>query len=244
MSGSRTLFVVDGELHRRNAICRLLTERNVYVEPFESLEELSAHRPCEGVVMIADEPGAVNALIAHMAAQVRWLAVIAFAEDPKPLRIARAIREGATTYVAWPCSVEQLIAAISDAVCNVEMLVGLQMRTKRARSRLERLTRRERQVLEAMTDGLSNREIGKRLSISARTVEIHRSNMMSKVGAHHTTEAIRIAIEASLAESIAAPASAQKDASKTDEDSCSTADKVPVTMQLMHHRAPTSLSRF
>lgn len=53
-------------------------------------------------------------------------------------------------------------------------------------------------MLSAITEGLSNREIGERLAISPRTVEIHRSNMLNKVGAQHTSEAIRIAVEASL----------------------------------------------
>ncbi|MFM2281468.1 MAG: hypothetical protein RLZZ444_3699, partial [Pseudomonadota bacterium] len=57
---------------------------------------------------------------------------------------------------------------------------------------------REREVLAGVADGLSNRLIGERLAISPRTVEIHRSNMLNKMGASHTSEAIRIAIEASL----------------------------------------------
>jgi DNA-binding NarL/FixJ family response regulator len=46
--------------------------------------------------------------------------------------------------------------------------------------------------------GLSNRLIGGKLAISRRTVEIHRANMLNKLGAAHTSEAIRIAIEAAL----------------------------------------------
>jgi DNA-binding NarL/FixJ family response regulator len=53
-------------------------------------------------------------------------------------------------------------------------------------------------VLAGVAGGLSNRLIGERLSISPRTVEIHRANMLNKMGASHTSEAIRIAIEASL----------------------------------------------
>ena len=67
-----------------------------------------------------------------------------------------------------------------------------------ARSRVQRLTKREREVLAGVADGLSNRLIGERLAISPRTVEIHRANMLNKMGANHTSEAIRIAIEASL----------------------------------------------
>ena len=60
------------------------------------------------------------------------------------------------------------------------------------------LTKREREVLAGVAGGLSNRMIGEKLSISPRTVEIHRANMLTKMGANHTSEAIRIAIEAAL----------------------------------------------
>jgi FixJ family two-component response regulator len=63
---------------------------------------------------------------------------------------------------------------------------------------VQKLTRREREVLAGVAAGLSNRLIGENLSISPRTVEIHRANMLTKMAANHTSEAIRIAIEASL----------------------------------------------
>ena len=74
----------------------------------------------------------------------------------------------------------------------------MRLREARARSRVQKLTRREREVLTGVAAGLSNRLIGEKLSISPRTVEIHRANMLNKMGANHTSEAIRIAIEASL----------------------------------------------
>jgi DNA-binding NarL/FixJ family response regulator len=77
-------------------------------------------------------------------------------------------------------------------------VAGSKLREAVARSRVERLTRREREVLAGVAGGLSNRLIGEKLNISPRTVEIHRANMLSKMGANHTSEAIRIAIEASL----------------------------------------------
>ena len=49
-----------------------------------------------------------------------------------------------------------------------------------------------------MAEGMSNKEMASELRISHRTVEIHRANMMQKVGAAHTADAIRLAIEASL----------------------------------------------
>jgi two-component system, LuxR family, response regulator FixJ len=51
-----------------------------------------------------------------------------------------------------------------------------------------------------MAEGLSNRMIAEELDISPRTVELHRSNLLSKMGARHSAEAIRVAIEALLPE--------------------------------------------
>lgn len=60
------------------------------------------------------------------------------------------------------------------------------------------LTRRERDVLYLVAWGMSNAEIGDALEISARTVEIHRSNMLQKLGAHNSADAVRIAMSGHL----------------------------------------------
>ena len=81
---------------------------------------------------------------------------------------------------------------------NAARIGSLRLREARARSRVQKLTRRELEVLAGVAVGLSNRLIGEKLAISPRTVEIHRANMLNKMGAQHTSEAIRIAIEASV----------------------------------------------
>ena len=57
------------------------------------------------------------------------------------------------------------------------------------------LSPREREVLDWLTRGCSNKVIARELTISPRTVEIHRANMMSKLGARHSAEAIRLRLE-------------------------------------------------
>jgi two-component system, LuxR family, response regulator FixJ len=105
---------------------------------------------------------------------------------------------GALDYLEWPCDTARILTAIELAESAAASIGSLRLREARARSRVQKLTRREREVLEGVADGLSNRLIGERLAISPRTVEIHRANMLTKMGANHTSEAIRIAIEASL----------------------------------------------
>lgn len=60
----------------------------------------------------------------------------------------------------------------------------------------EPLTRREREVLELIAAGHSNKEAGRQLGISPRTIEDHRANIMKKLGARNATELVRIVLDA------------------------------------------------
>lgn len=74
-------------------------------------------------------------------------------------------------------------------------------RSESARSfpQLSGLSPREREVLDAIAEGLSSKMAGHKLSISARTVEFHRSRVMRTLGARNVADMVRIAIEAKLA---------------------------------------------
>ena len=65
-----------------------------------------------------------------------------------------------------------------------------------ARQAIALLSKRESEVLELLSAGCSNKEIARRLEISPRTVEIHRGNMMAKLGAGHPADAVRLWIDA------------------------------------------------
>ena len=147
---------------------------------------------------MADDGHGIEELIEHMTDHGQWLPVIGFSEGPDTGRVVRAVLAGALDYLQWPCPTDKILTAIELAESAAGNIGSLRLREARARSRVQKLTRREREVLEGVADGLSNRLIGEKLRISPRTVEIHRANMLNKMGASHTSEAIRIAIEASL----------------------------------------------
>lgn len=198
MDRTEPLILIDEDSRRRAAICHALSGSGIHVEPFEDIAELERRWPGEGVILVRDKGDAISTLVRHMSASGAWLPVIAFAEDPDPRRIVAAVLDGAIEYVAWPFEVERLQDVIETARARAQSLGSTRLREARARSRIERLTRREREVLEGVASGLSNRLIGDKLSISPRTVEIHRANMLNKMGANHTSDAIRIAIEAAI----------------------------------------------
>lgn len=192
------LILIDGDMRRRAAISHALSAGGIHVEPFENTSELAASWPRSGVVLIHDEDGTIEDLIDSMARHGEWFPIIAFAEEPSPQRIVQAILDGAIDYIAWPIAPTELTDGLAKAIARAEGLGNAKLREVMARARVDRLTRREREVLGGVASGLSNRLIGEKLSISPRTVEIHRANMLNKLGANHTSDAIRIAIEASL----------------------------------------------
>jgi FixJ family two-component response regulator len=192
------LLLVDGDLRRRAAISHCLSGSGLHVEPFEDVRELYSRWPADGVLLVHDSGSAIGDLIAHMSQSGDWLPIIAFAEEPSTRRIVEAVLQGAVDYLVWPFEEAELIQSMDVAEDRARSVAGSKLREAVARSRVERLTRREREVLAGVAGGLSNRLIGEKLNITPRTVEIHRANMLNKMGANHTSEAIRIAIEASL----------------------------------------------
>jgi len=198
MTQRSNILLVDGDFRRRAAISHCLSGSDLHVEPFEDTAELFSRWPREGMLLVHDSGDAMTALLEHMGRTGDWLPIIAFAENPSIGRIVEAVLQGAVDYLVWPFEQAALTDSMKVAEDRARSVAGSKLREAVARSRVERLTRREREVLAGVAGGLSNRLIGEKLNISPRTVEIHRANMLSKMGANHTSEAIRIAIEASL----------------------------------------------
>ncbi len=198
MERRRTIAVIDCNSRRRAAMAHALAASAIHVEPFETIDELAHTWPRAEAIMVEDSGEAIAELVGLMAETGRWLPIIAIAQDPTTDQIVKAVLAGAVDYLTWPCDASQVIGALIGAESTGAALGSLKLREARARSRVQRLTRREREVLAGVAVGLSNRRIGEQLEISPRTVEIHRANMLTKMGAQHTSEAIRIAIEASL----------------------------------------------
>lgn len=198
MNRGTQLILVDGDFRRRAVITHCLSGSAIHVEPFEDTAELMRHWQAAGILLVHDEAGAIASLLEFMGATGNWLPVIAFGAAPDTRQVARAILAGAIDYIAWPFDAAAILTVLDETSARAGVLSNARLREAVARSRINRLTRREREVLDGVASGMSNRMIGEKLAISPRTVEIHRANMLNKMGANHTSEAIRIAIEAAL----------------------------------------------
>ena len=113
-----------------------------------------------------------------------------------------AIRYGALDFIEKPFRGSEIVARLNEAIGafarrqkeNTTPKIGSLHFPGR-----EPLTRREREVLEQFTAGASNKEAGRTLGISPRTIEDHRANIMKKLGARNAADLIRIVMTASRA---------------------------------------------
>ena len=124
--------------------------------------------------------------------------------------VLEALRNGAAGYVLKDASAAELVQAVREVAAGrrylssplseraIEAYVGKAQET--TLDRYETLTTREREVLHLVAEGHTNAEIAARLSISPRTAETHRANMMRKLGLQTQTDLIRYALRRGIIE--------------------------------------------
>ena len=109
-----------------------------------------------------------------------------------------AMKLGAVDFIEKPYEKQALLAAIGAAFDGAQDQSELTRQAAAAKALLIQLTPRETEVLERLVDGFTNKTIAEDLDISARTVEIHRANLMEKLEADSLSAALRIAFAAGI----------------------------------------------
>lgn len=200
MGRSDILHFIDSDVRRRAGLARATLAAGHHAEVYADTAELYERPPHEGILVVRDDPdsGGVSQLIAELARQGVWLPVVAMAEAPHPEAVVAAMRAGALDYLALPLTSARLAEMVARIGDEARAHAAARRRLVEARGRIARLSPREREVLDWLTEGTSNKEIARELEISPRTVEIHRANMMGKLGASHVSQAVRLRIEAGL----------------------------------------------
>jgi FixJ family two-component response regulator len=110
-----------------------------------------------------------------------------------------SIKGGALDFIEKPFRGNEIVARLNEAIDAYA-----RRKSDNAASKIqalhfpgrEPLTRREREVLEQFTAGASNKEAGRQLGISPRTIEDHRANIMKKLGARNAADLVRIVMTA------------------------------------------------
>ena len=105
----------------------------------------------------------------------------------------KAMKAGAVDFLAKPFAGKDLLDAIQRAVAKDTRNLGAEARDDEVRSRVKRLTPRERQVLALVVTGMLNKQIASELGIGEKTVKVHRARVMEKMQAGSVAALVRLA---------------------------------------------------
>lgn len=196
MENKHRLHIVDADSRGRAQLARIAYALGHHAEVYSGWDELAEHPPREGILVARDGPGNAADMFAALGQAGIWLPLILADEQPTTNRVVEGIKQGALHFLELPCVEAELASVLARVAQEAVAHASARRRMFAARERIAGLSPREREVLELLAEGRSNKQIARVLDISPRTVEIHRANMMAKLDAHHPAEAVRLRIEA------------------------------------------------
>lgn len=200
MTERTVIHVVDRDTRTCAQAARAAFELGHHAEVYADPAELCERCPKHGIVLVRDDfPdtgfGYIHALFEQWDV---WLPVVAMDENPPISRVVSAIKAGALDYLPLPIGARGLAETLERVAGEANLQLQATKTVIEARKRIDRLSTREREVLDWLAAGSTNKSIARELQISPRTVEIHRANMMTKLGASHAADVIRMRLDARL----------------------------------------------
>jgi two-component system response regulator FixJ len=193
-----TIHIVDDDPAVRDSLATLLARHGFATRSFASGRAFldAATTAISGCVVIdLKMPGMSGLVLLHeLRARKIDLPAVFVTGHGDIAAAVEAMKAGAVDFLEKPFSNAAIIEAINSALGRAAAADPAEMH-----ERLQSLTGRESEVLEYLTTGMSSREIGDRLGISARTVDVHRGNLLAKLGARNTADLIRLVVTARLA---------------------------------------------
>ncbi|EHH12686.1 transcriptional regulatory protein FixJ [Mesorhizobium amorphae] len=198
------VHIVDDEEAVRRSLAFLLATAGFIVRVHESATSFLAAAPGIGKACLVTDlrmPDMSGVELLEKLNQIEAAVpvVVITGDGDIPMAVA-AMRAGASDFIEKPFEDDVLIEAIKRAARLLDPNAEIVNDVPAMRSRLDRLSAREREVLSAVIAGLSNKAIADDLNISSRTVEVHRANVMFKMQASSLPELVRIAMALELAD--------------------------------------------
>ncbi|MHC5115022.1 MAG: response regulator transcription factor [Planctomycetota bacterium] len=202
MNEEATVFVVDDDAAMRHSLRRLITSVGLKVETRKSAEEYLDHV----------DPGRPGCLVLDVRMQGRSgldlqdelnrldaarPIIFISAHGDVPMAV-RAIKGGAVDFLEKPFRSQALLDRIHEALAQDREERRRRVEQTDLDKRVRQLTPRERQVVEMVVAGRTSREIAEKLSLSPKTVHVHRASAMSRLGASSVADLVRLAVLAGL----------------------------------------------
>lgn len=191
------IYVVDDDPSVSEAVRNLLESVGFQAHVFESTEEfMKAERPNMPSCLLLDVrlPGVSGLDFQDMLAKsgIRIPIVFITAHGDVPMT-TRAMKAGAVDFLMKPFQKNELLSSIRQALERDRAAREEEAGISKLLGRFERLTKREREVMELVVSGLINKEVAAKLDLSEITVKVHRGNVMDKMKADSLADLVRMA---------------------------------------------------
>lgn len=202
MSSKGTVYVIDDDAALRDSLSFLLDAAGFDARLFETALKFLDDLPSLDFGCVVSDvrmPGldGIELLKRMKSDQSRFPIVIMTGHGDIPLAV-EAIKLGAVDFLEKPFEDDRLIAVIEAAIRQGEPAAKNEAVTRDIVSRIATLSPRERQVMDGLIAGLSNKLIARDYDISPRTIEVYRANVMTKMQASSLSELVRLALRAGL----------------------------------------------
>lgn len=202
------VFVVDDDLRIRDALSSLLESAGFDVAAFASASQfLEAEKPDAPACLVLDlELPDINGLDLQRELADRDAPPIVFitGHGDVPSSV-RAMKAGAVEFLTKPFGDEELLRAIDMSIRMDRVARAQRSEDAELRQRLQRLTRREREVLAFVVNGFANKHTALELGTSEITIGVHRGQVMRKMGARSLAELIRLADKLGVPPPVSSP---------------------------------------
>lgn len=193
MSDSRLICIVDDDARVRDSLALMLGLKGYDCRCFDGAESFLDAPPERPACLILDlRMAGMDGLALQQrlqtlsqAHQIIFLTAYADTEVMRQAFIANAV-----DFLEKPVQPERLLRALETAFTRLQE----SHRQSQWHQRLDKLTPREHDVYQAIVQGLSHREVGQRLNISPRTVEVHKARIMEKLEVTTLAELLRLAL--------------------------------------------------
>ena len=195
--------VVDDDESVRRGLRRLLKSAGYTAETFSSAEEYLAREIFQGALCLLLDvrmPGLKGPALQEALEERGTCEQIVFITGHGDVPTAtRAMKKGAVDFLTKPFDGEELIQAVKRALKRSEERLRNRGERLKARSRVEKLTPREFEVLRFVVMGLLNKQIAAELHTAEKTVKVHRGRVMQKLRVTSVPDLVRISQRAGVA---------------------------------------------
>lgn len=197
------VYIVDDDADVRKGLRRQIESAGYVVEVFDSARSFLAHRaPSGGVaclVLDVKMPGTSGTeLQEHLVSAGSDLPVIFLSGHADVPMSVKAMKRGAMDFLQKPADDRQLLAAVAAALDISRERQAKRLEVAGIRSRFDKLTPREREVLMKVISGALNKQIAHDLGVVEQTIKFHRAAIMQKLGATSVAELVRMSAKAGV----------------------------------------------